>query len=144
MSRNSQKSYSEHFLQSEALGLLWDESFREQTLTPLGNKDSCPRIYTCQGRKKLPMSAKQIFQTRFFPFTRNVIKMMGMLLNPVSLFLHSISQKAMFQKSAASNAVTLYYVTSGGHVLMTTCAVTQKDHILKLFVESLQLKCFSN
>lgn len=70
LSRNSQKSYPEHSLNTEALQSGWDESFREHILALLGKKDSCPRIYTCQGRKTFPISAKQMFQTQFFPFTR--------------------------------------------------------------------------
>lgn len=89
MSRNSQKSYSKHFRETEALRLQWDESFREHNFTPLVNKDSCPKIYTCQGRKTLPMSAKQIFQTQFFTFTRSVIKMMG---NPASFSHFSFTE----------------------------------------------------
>lgn len=92
MSRNSQKSYSEHFLQTEAFWLWWDESFREHTFTPLGNKDFFPKIYNCQGRKTLPVSAKYIFQRQLFLFTRKYFKTLmwskwwECYLNPVSLF----------------------------------------------------------
>lgn len=87
MFRNSQKSYSDHFLQTEALWLQWDESFREHTLTPLGSKDSCPRIYLL-GKKNTPnVSKADIWNTVFSIYkeifqTFNVIKMMGMQFNP--------------------------------------------------------------